>query len=449
MAKKYILECEAGVAGDMLVAALLDLGGDEKKLLDALKSLPVDGYEIKISRVKKAGIDAMDFDVVLDEEHQNHDHDMEYLHGGEHHHEHHGHGHDHHHGDSHHGQDHHHGDSHHGHEHHGHGEHVHRHLSDIYQIFDASSLSKKAKALAKRMFEIVAESEAKAHAMPVEEVHFHEVGAVDSIVDIASIAILLDDLGIDELIVPYLCEGRGTVRCAHGILPIPVPAVANITEAYSIPLRRLDASGEFVTPTGACAVAALRSKEKLPFEYVVKRTGIGAGKRNYERASILRLMEIETKEDEKTSGDMVWRLETDIDDCSGERLGFVMKRLFELGAREAHFTPIQMKKNRPGTELVVVCDEDKRAALEELIFKETTTIGIRRMRMERTVLERKPAWLDTAYGRVEAKSVTLPGGECRVYPEYDSVEDMALKNGISFFEAWQEAENAINSYINS
>lgn len=428
--KKYYLEAEAGVAGDMLVGALLDLGADKDNLIKAIASLPLDGYEIKISRVKKAGIDACDFDVVLDED--NHDHDMEYLHGDGAHenHEHHHHDHEHHHHDHHvheHEHDHHHHDHDHGHDHHQHNHnhehhhehsHVHRHLKDIYKIIDGGKLSGRARSLAKDIFRVVAEAESKSHGIPVEEVHFHEVGAVDSIVDIVAIAVCIDDLGIEEMIIPYLCEGNGTVRCAHGILPIPVPAVEHIVSDHSIPLRRLPVMGEFVTPTGAAACAALRSGDKLPTEYIIKKTGYGAGKRNYERASLLRLMEIEVFEEKS---DFVWKLETDIDDCTGERLGAVMDELFAAGAREVHYTPVHMKKNRPGVEMIVICDDESRKKLENIIFLETTTIGIRRIRMERTILLRRQKTIETEYGQLLVKEVEMPDGSTRMYPENDSL----------------------------
>ncbi|MBR1628205.1 MAG: LarC family nickel insertion protein, partial [Lachnospiraceae bacterium] len=289
-------------------------------------------------------------------------------------------------------------------------------------------------------FRIVAESESKAHALPIEEVHFHEVGAVDSIVDIVSIAVCMDDLGIDSLIVPYLCEGQGTVRCAHGILPIPVPAVQNITQVHAIPLRRIDVKGEFVTPTGAAAVAAFRSEEALPSTYIVRRTGIGAGKRQYERASMVRLMEIETTDE---TSDFVWRLETDIDDSSAERLGYLMNSLFIAGAREVHYAPIYMKKNRPGVELVVLCDDATRESIENRIFEETTTIGIRRVRMGRTVLARSFEEFQTEFGTLAAKRVRLPDGRSRIYPEYEEVVSLAERSGKSFFEAWSFVEKLI------
>ena len=371
MDKKLYLECYAGISGDLTVAALLDLGADADVLKKALESLPIDGFETRISRVKKAGIDACDFNVIL--EHENHDHDMEYLHGHKHEHEHH-HDHDH--------------------EHH---HHEHRGLEEIKNILLSSSMTDHAKATAVRIFEIIADAEAKAHGLPRNEVHFHEVGAVDSIVDIAAVAVCLDNLGIDEVIVPVLYEGRGTVRCQHGILPIPVPAVANIADAHHLPLHLTDTQGEFVTPTGAAIVAAVCTGNKLPQNFTVLKTGIGAGKRTYERPSILRAMIIE--EAAKTVGDEIIKLECNIDDCSGEVLGFVMSKLMNAGARDVHYFPVFMKKNRPAYQLNVICKEEQRESLQNIIFEETTTIGIRILRMERAVLPREIKQITTSLAR--------------------------------------------------
>ena len=267
MGKTLYLECYSGISGDMTVAALLDLGADRSVLDRVLKSLKVSGFETKISRVVKSGIDACDFDV------ENHDHDMEYLHG--HHHEgrecNHAHGT----GTA---QDHHH--------------HEHRGIKEITYIIEHSAMTENAKKIALRIFEILAEAESKAHNVPVDQVHFHEVGAVDSIVDIVAAAVCMDSLQVDvtEVIVPVLCEGRGTVRCQHGILPIPVPAVANIVSANHLHLKMTEVEGELVTPTGAAIVAAVKTKDKLPETFEIQKIGIGAGKRQYECPGILRAM---------------------------------------------------------------------------------------------------------------------------------------------------------------
>ena len=300
--KKLYLECNAGISGDMLVAALLDLGADRAKLDEALQSIPAKGFTYNISRVSKAGVDCCDFDVMLDAEHENHDHDMSFLHGEavaaqvhshehehchEHHHDHeHEHEHEHHHEHCHE-----HEHVHTPHEHHHH--HEHRGLKEVIEIINGTQMSEQARALALKIFDIIAEAEGKAHAVAKEDVHFHEVGAIDSIVDIVAIAVCFDSLGVDEVIVPELCEGRGTVRCQHGVLPVPVPATANIMQSFGLNVRLLPVQGEFVTPTGAAAAAALMTTDELPEQFKICAIGLGAGKRQYERPSILRALLIE------------------------------------------------------------------------------------------------------------------------------------------------------------
>ena len=276
MGKTLYLECNSGISGDMTVGALIDLGADKEVLNKVLSTVNIEGFEIKYSRVKRAGLDCQDFDVVLDKEHDGHDHDMEYLYGHTHEHED---NHEHH-------EDHH-------HEHHHDHHHEHRGLKEITEIIDSADMTDNARKIAKRIFEILADAESKAHGVPVYEVHFHEVGAVDSIVDVISIAVCIDNLDVDKVIVPKLYEGHGTVRCQHGILPVPVPAVTNIVTDHKISLEILDVKGELVTPTGAAAVAALRTDEALPKEFKIKKVGMGSGKRDYGLAGFVRAMIIE------------------------------------------------------------------------------------------------------------------------------------------------------------
>ena len=315
MGNTLYLECYSGISGDMTVAALLDLGADREVLENALKSLPLTGYRTEIKKVKKSGIEACDFHVILDKEYENHDHDMEYLHG-----------HGHFEMNSH-GQEHIHEESG-GREHTHH--HVHRGLKEIKEIIYAGKLTENAERLAIKIFSILAEAEAAAHNVPAEEVHFHEVGAVDSIVDIVAAAVCIDNLNVAEVIVPELWEGRGTVRCQHGILPIPVPAVLNLASQNGLKIKITDVQGELVTPTGAAIAAAVRTKERLPERFSVIKTGIGAGKREYDCPGILRAMLI--KEEEKGKKDTICKLEANIDDCTGEALGYAMKLLMEAGA---------------------------------------------------------------------------------------------------------------------
>lgn len=434
MASLY-LECNAGISGDMTVAALLDLGADEKLLRNVLDSIPAEGFIVEISRVKKGGIDCCDFCVVLDSAHENHDHDMEYLHGQDFVHvcsEDAGHGHTHSHSENvEHGHNTEHTHSHQEEAHHHMHHHEHRGMAEIAKIIEQTQMTENARSLALKIFQILAKAEAKAHATDINQVHFHEVGAIDSIVDIIAVAVCIDNLGIKNVIIPKLCEGKGTVRCQHGILPIPVPATANIMETYHLAVEIMDVQGEFVTPTGAAIVAALRTSDQLPKQFVIKKTGLGAGKRAYERPSILRAMLIE----EKIGKDIVYKLETNIDDCSGEVLGYTMERLFEAGARDVHYQPVYMKKNRPGWQLNVICEEEKIAQLEQIIFEETTTIGIRRIRVERSVLGRNIEKVQTPYGAALVKICHL-GDVTKIYPEYESVVKICKEYQLPYQEVY-------------
>lgn len=437
MGKTLYLECSRGISGDMAVAALIDLGADTEVLNKALQSLGLEGFEVKIGRVKKSGIDACDFNVILDKKHENHDHDMEYLYGKA------CHNHEHSHEQMHneemeHSHEHMHGEEmHHSHKHmhndnisHGH-EHEHRGLAQIFEIIDNAGLTPNAKEMAKKIFNIIARAEAKAHGVDISKVHFHEVGAIDSIVDIIAAAVCIDNLGITEACVPVLCEGSGSVRCQHGILPVPVPAVVNIVTDNGLRLKITDTEGELVTPTGAAIAAALKTSDRLPDSFYIEKTGLGAGKRNYEKPSILRAMLINTGQ----QSDYIYKLETNIDDCSGEALGYLMEKLFDKGALDVSYTPVFMKKNRPAYQLNVICNECDMERLEKIIFKGTTTIGIRRIRLERTVLKRELINVNTSIGSALVKVCYLDM-EKRFYPEYQSVSAICYDKDIPYIEAY-------------
>lgn len=409
MGKTLYLECYAGISGDMAVAALLDLGADRESLMETLNSMSVPGFHIEIKRITKFGIDACDFNVILDQKHENHDHDMHYLHG---------HNHTEHHHNSH-------MENHHSHHH------EHRGMKEICEIIHGCRMTDRARKIALKIFDILAKAEAKAHNVSVEEVHFHEVGAVDSIVDIVSVAVCLDNLDIENVIVPKLYEGIGTVRCQHGILPIPVPAVINIINEYGLNVQIMETEGEFVTPTGAAIVAAVKTCDELPKGFRVKKVGVGAGKREYERPSLLRAMLIE----ENNEKDAIYKLESNIDDCNGENLGYVMELLLEAGARDVHYMPVFMKKNRPAWMLNVICTKTDIEKLEQIIFKETTTIGIRRVEMERSILNRQQMIVDTPLGAAEVKVCSV-AGQKRYYPEYESIIRICKKNDKSYSEIY-------------
>lgn len=423
--KTLYLECCSGISGDMTVAALLDLGATEENLRRTLGRLALGGYEIRIGRVQKSGLDACDFHVILEEEAPCdkgegpvHSHECEssidreqrgMVHAcGEN-------------------------------QRHAHGEYIHTHehrtWKDIEKILDGAGLKPGVLELSKKIFRIVSAAEGKVHGRPAEKVHFHEVGAVDSIVDIVSAAACMEELGIDRVVVSDIWEGQGHVHCQHGILPVPVPAVLQIAADHRLTLKQTGQRGEMVTPTGA-AIAALSEGEK-PEKFRIERIGLGAGKKDFPRANILRAMLIE----EEPQGEL-WMLESNIDDCTGEMMGYCMESLLEAGARDVFFTPIYMKKNRPAYRLSVLCDEDQIREMDGILFRETTTIGVRRYRVQREVLERQIEETATPYGTAKVKVCRFDGEEMR-YPEYESVKALAREQGMAYREMYQKIKEQL------
>lgn len=441
------LECNSGISGDMTVAALLDLGADRQILLDALSSLPLTGYSIEIKDVYKSGIRACDFNVILD--HDNHDHDMDYLHGHAHNMtDEHDHTHSHNLSDEH--------EQIHRHDHsmtvgdvHGHdtdeSQHIHHHhhdarnLNDITKIIQVGQLSSGAKDLALKIFQILAEAEAAVHGKTLEEIHFHEVGAVDSIVDIVAVAVCIDNLSPSGIVISALTDGKGQIRCQHGLIPVPVPAVTAIAMQNDLTLNISDVEGELVTPTGAAIAAAVRTATTLPKEFRIRRIGFGAGKRDYAATGLLRAMLLQPLS--KDTHDTILSLETNVDDCSGEALSYTMQLLLDAGALDAFCIPIYMKKNRPACLLKVLCNPEQRAEMESIIFRNTTTIGIRIQEMQRTKLPRKIFALETPWGMADVKCCTY-GNDTYYYPENDSVSRLAKQNETGFTEMY----NMIQAY---
>ena len=438
---KYLyLDGSCGISGDMTVAALLGLGASREKLDAAIAGLGLEGVHIHVENSKSYSIAGLSFAVHV------HGHDADHVHSHEEgyveHHHHHEHG-----------------------EHcHGastgstgsptlsatlHHHHEHRHLSEVYEILDraanAGAVTPRALETAKKIFCIIAEAEAKAHGVPVEEVHFHEVGAVDSIVDILAVAVLADDLGIENCIVTGLNEGSGFVETQHGQLPIPVPAVAHIAEAAGIALRITETKGEMVTPTGAGIVAALRTQETLPAGYKILKSGVGLGKRDFGRANFLRAQIIEDAAGASNgpADCCVFILEANIDDSTPEELGYAMDKLFEAGARDVHFTPCFMKKNRMGTLLCALADSEHLAAVEKAIFLHTSTVGVRRFPVERTCMARNTFEVETEFGKVRVKKSVLGDIE-KIKPEFDDLKACADKAGVPIREIQKAVEKKLH-----
>lgn len=408
--KTLYFDCSSGISGNMTLGALLEIIGDDNYLLEELKKLNVDGYRIEISNKVKNGITGKYVDVILEDEEHGHDHNHEHEHEHEHEH-HHEHSHDH---------------AHH---------HAHRNLNDVNEIIDNSSIDEKSKELAKRIFLRVAKAEAKVHNKPLEEVHFHEVGAIDSIVDIVGTAILINKINPDKIISSVVNDGYGFIECAHGTMAVPVPATSEIFASSNVKFRQIDVDTELVTPTGAAIIAELAEEFTTLPTMVTEKIGWGAG---YKDLKIPNVLKVYYGEMEKTNENFVV-METNVDDCSGEVLAYTSEELFENGALDVFYTPIFMKKGRPAYRLSVACRKEDMFKLQNIMFKETTTIGIRYRFESRTELGREMVEIDTKYGKIKAKKVTN-NGATYVYPEYESLKEIAKKNDIPLKELYKLEE---------
>lgn len=313
-------------------------------------------------------------------------------------------------------------------------EHVHRHLHNIVDIIDRTSLSDAVKKRSKAIFTRLAEAEAKIHGIDVGKVHFHEVGAMDAIVDVVGSCIGFEMLGIERFSCSKVHVGSGFAQMAHGKFPIPPPAVAELLTG--VPIYSSEIEGELMTPTGAAIISTVCDSYGTVPEMAVAVTAYGAGTRQYEGfPNSLRIMigeSAESSRDETSSSDRLVVLETNIDDVSPQVLGFVMERAFELGALDCWFTPIQMKKNRPAVMVSMLCDPQQRQALTGLLYAETTTIGIRVREVERESLGRETVTVATVFGNIDIKVAKLNGRIVNAMPEYDQVKAAALSSGAAF-----------------
>ena len=420
--KTLYFDCSSGISGNMTLAALIEIIGDENYLIEELKKLHIDGYTIDISKKVKNGITGTHVDVILTHQHEHSHTHEEHIHHHDHIHEDHIHHHEH-------DEEHlHENDHEHGHEHH---HHEHRNLHDVCEIIDNSDIDEESKDLAKRIFMRVAKAESKVHNKPLDEVHFHEVGAIDSIVDIVGTAILINKIRPDKIISSVVNDGHGFIECAHGTMAVPVPATSEIFANSNVEFRQIDIDTELVTPTGAAIIAELSSEFTTLPAMKIKKIGWGAGTKDLKIPNVLKVYYGEMQEQNQK----IVVMETNIDDCSGEILGYTEDLLFQNGALDVFYTPIFMKKNRPAYRLTVVCKEPDIQKLQNIIFKETTTIGIRYRYEYRTELEREPITINTKYGTLQAKKV-VNNGETYIYPEYESVKELAEKNHIPLKEIY-------------
>ncbi|MEE2642809.1 MAG: nickel pincer cofactor biosynthesis protein LarC [Planctomycetota bacterium] len=379
------LDCLSGISGDMFLAACVDAGADFEEIRAGIDSLKTGNCKLQKSEVRKFGFRALKVDVIHEPEH------------------------------------------------------AHRHLHHIDKMIDESSITTRQKELAKSIFLKLGKAEAAVHGSSLEKVHFHEVGAIDSIADIVGGAIAWDLMGAERLVCSPIPTGRGQIRIAHGQVSVPAPATVELLKG--IPLRSCEIEAELTTPTGAAIVSTLANDFGPLPDMSVETVGVGAGTRDLEeQANVLRILV--GAQDTAWASDRVVLLETNLDDVSPELIGFCQDRLREAGALDVFTTSIQMKKSRPGIQLSVIAEPSAAARLKEIIFCETGTLGIRHQLLDRTLLGREPGSVQTDFGKVLGKVVILPDGSRRFTPEFESCKTIALENNVPLEKVDQAARLA-------
>ena len=371
--KTLYFDCFAGASGDMILGAMVAAGVDPNYLREQLSLLHVDGFSIEFETVDRSGLSATYARVETAHEHK------------------------------------------------------HRHLADIKQIIEASALPDYVKVLSVQIFTRLAEAESRVHNEPIEHVHFHEVGALDAIVDVVGAAICFDYLDIEQFVCSPLHVGSGMVQMAHGRFPIPPPAVAELLKG--VPFYATDIKGELLTPTGAAIITTVCNKYGPIPEMTTESIGYGAGTREYQDfPNVLRVLLGETEG--HATDERLWMLETNLDDASPQIIGHVMDRVLDLGALDCFLTPVQMKKNRPGVLLSVLCGPDEKEAVMKLLFMETTTLGVRSYEVSRRALQRSVVRVETQYGAIDVKVGHLDGRVVNEMPEFDQCREAAAKANV-------------------
>ena len=443
--KVLYYDCFAGISGDMHLGALIDAGVDPDHLVKELEKLPLKGFRLNIERDHRCGIEGTRVDVVLEgKDHHHHEHDRGHSHDNRHNHDH-SHGHDHSHS---HGHDHNHGHSH----SHESGHHEHRNLHDIEQIISKSTLHEAVKMRAMKMFMLIAKAESKIHGVPVDKIHFHEVGAVDSIVDVTGAAICIEYLKPDLILSSAVELGGGTVRCAHGIMPVPAPATAEILK--DVPVKLGSTPHEATTPTGAAILKANVIEFTDQVRFSPEITAYGIGQRDTEFPNVLRVYLGEKKKDtvisEKTGEKSLkevpyfsnhYMIECNIDDMNPEWYDFVMQKLFSQGADDVFIVPIIQKKNRPAAMLCVLCAGKLRQELTETLLLETTTLGVRSYHVEKQMLRREIETFETSLGEVRIKKAWYKDRLLKWKPEYDDCRKLANKHNLTLQVIYRTVES--------
>ncbi|HLX58407.1 MAG TPA: nickel pincer cofactor biosynthesis protein LarC [Ktedonobacteraceae bacterium] len=393
------LDCHSGISGDMFLGAMLDAGFPLETLKQALTGLPITGYELKLEQFRDKGIRGARFDVVLNDQEQ-----------------------------------------------------PARHFTDIVSLLQAATLSPRVRERAQAMFRCLAEAEAAVHGSTLEEVHFHEVGAVDAIIDIVGAALAIETMEIATLYASALPLSSGHVKAAHGLLPVPAPATLEILRRVAAPWRPCPVEGEMVTPTGAAILAALAHFETPAIH--IERTGYGFGRTSFPWPNCLRLclgrpVGASMKIGEQASMDTDWvtSIETNIDNMTGELLGGLMERLLAAGALDVSYTPLQMKKNRPAVMLTLICRVEDGDALAQLLLSETGTLGVRIQQAQRRKAQRAQQYIETPFGKMMIKVKLLGGRVISAAPEYEECRRVALEKALPLEEVYEVARQVINSTI--
>jgi uncharacterized protein (TIGR00299 family) protein len=403
MKRTLYLDCFAGASGDMFIGTLLDCGLDFDFLRTELGKLGVGGYELALNRVDRSGISSLKFDVHIHKEGHSHHHD-----------------------------------------HHHHHDHAHRSLSEIKKIIAASQLSEEIKERSQAIFQRIGEAEARIHNVPIDSVHFHEVGAIDSIVDIVGSAIGLEALQIARVISSPLHVGSGTFTCAHGTYPVPGPATAEILRG--VPIYSKEIEGELVTPTGAAIISTIASSYGPMPMMKVELIGYGAGTRTYPKfPNVLRAIIGELEDDADQTPATVVVIEANIDDLNSQVFGYLMEKVLEAGALDIFYTPVQMKKNRPGVLVTLLCAPEDRERMIEIVFRETTTLGVRYRNEQREILRREFVSVETPYGSIRIKVSRARDGCILNYsPEFDDCRAAAERHEVGLRDVQMAALLAYN-----
>jgi len=432
--KTLYLDIFSGISGDMFLGAMIDLGVEAEVLETELSKLNLDGYLINVSRKTKANIDGVKFDVhLLPKEGEaksgssTHSHDHSHSHSHEHSHSH-------------------------SHSHDSDGHMHERNFDDIKKLINNSSLSEWVKEKSVAVFRRVAEAEGKVHGMPPDEVHFHEVGAIDSIIDIIGACIALELLGKPLVLSAPVVEGTGWVDCAHGRFPVPTAATLEILTARGVTVNQCDEPHELVTPTGAAILAEFAERFELLKGVIPERIGYGLGTRDmHTRPNVLRAVLGQLDAFAEKSGPLDWHsdtvavIETNLDDINAEHLGYFVETALKDGALDVFYIPIQMKKNRPGVLLTILCNGVDVDRFSEKILRETSAFGVRYRNVDRRKLQREQCTVDTSFGQVQVKLGRLNGNIIQASPEYESCRELASKKGVTLKDVYAAAQNALEN----